>query len=402
MPVSYLSDSDRDHHLLEQYIGSGELGRVEKGFVEFEQDSELWRTITEKVKADNPDLMSSTNSEELEALDRRRNVGVLPTRFDSWASYWIVSKLVADVKVACQEVGLDASSFPPFATLPTKSVNALAVRPPGSSVSFLLFDGELLTFCHLISKIYAQAFPLGNGNGNGWSSFACDNVSVANHVRRSPILVRRLSVILDAFIKTGYVGCTPPFPVDMASAALAQCLRRSMELFVVAHEFGHVYAGHLGPILPSLNVVTAARSISREHQMEFEADHVGLVLALTVQRAAGLDVALSVAGIRLFFLVLDLADAYELGIRFGGKRKFVSVPSDSHPSNEQRWAMIESALSVIGVSEGEIKSAEDLSSQLGATTDTLLTAMLSARSKPGRNDPCSCGSNAKYKKCCMQ
>ncbi|WP_442254922.1 SEC-C metal-binding domain-containing protein [Stenotrophomonas pavanii] len=399
MSVAYLSDSKADYKLLEQLIESGEFGRIQKATLPAEPEDEFWDKVLSRVHDTNREFMSTIDSDQVADLKSYRKNVTLPTRFDSWASYWIVSELVKDVKAASDKLGITSDNFPEFATIPTKTVNALAVKPKGSAQSFLLFDGEILTFCHLISKIFSQAFPVTNKNDR--NSFTLDTSSIEHHIKASPHLLQRLSAVLDAFIKTGYVGCTPPFPVDPLSAPLMQCLRKGMELFVVAHEFGHVHSGHLGDLLPSLEVISKRSPPSRAHEMEFEADHIGLVLTILAQRDSGLDVAMSIAGIKLLFLALDLSDAYETAIKFGGKRKFASIQSESHPSNQQRWDYIEAALPSIGISPEEVSESRDLAAKLDVVSGIFLQLMLHAKTTPGRNDPCTCGSNKKYKKCCM-
>ncbi|GLQ32221.1 PBPRA1643 family SWIM/SEC-C metal-binding motif protein [Litoribrevibacter albus] len=76
------------------------------------------------------------------------------------------------------------------------------------------------------------------------------------------------------------------------------------------------------------------------------------------------------------------------------------APLSIRVNNEERKNTIEALLQeheLFAVIEVNIDEAED-TSELDALINTPKTTVL--EKTPGRNDPCSCGSGKKFKKCC--
>ncbi|MBK5544722.1 SEC-C domain-containing protein [Pseudomonas sp. TH04] len=399
MQRTFLSDSNNDYKLLENFLREGNFGKMpdhESNKAQFDPLNQEF--ITNAVHSQNPGLFGSYSASELADLKRTLEETVLPTRYDSVSAFNLINGLVEEVKRAAAELGADITLFPLYATVPTGRVNATAVNIPGASKPFLLFDGQLLTFCHLISKIYATSFVT-TKNGD-MRSFSTDLSTITKKISAHPEIVSRLAGVLTAFIRTGRPATSKPFPVDLDSIGLVECLRKSMEIFVIAHEFGHVYAGHLNNFLP-MNAFPSDSNVSPQHKKEYEADYIGLVLTLAVLTKEGYDVALSIIGVKLFFSILDLANRYADFIKSGVKKKFVSTPSDSHPSNEQRRIAIDLGLNALKLENEEILRSKSLCEVFDKITHIFWQSLTQPTKKTGRNDQCLCGSGRKYKSCCM-
>ena len=99
-----------------------------------------------------------------------------------------------------------------------------------------------------------------------------------------------------------------------------------MELFILAHEYGHITAGHIGASPPSGGREAVLRFA---WDQELEADRVGLYLSMHALRHDGVDVAHAAVGPVVTFLCHQLIDR-TLGI-LAFNRVMEGVGSGSHP-----------------------------------------------------------------------
>jgi hypothetical protein len=394
----FLSDTNENYRLLEEFLSEGEFGEMPDYESNKAQLDPLNYDLTMSIIQNlNPGLFNSYSDSELTDLKKTLTGVVLPTRYDSVAAFNLLNELVDDVKQAAVHLGLNIDLFPLHATVPIGEVNAMAVNLPGASKPFLLFDGQLMTFCHLISKIYATSF-VGKKNGDT-GSYSTDISTIKKRLSTHPVIVERLAGVLTAYIRTGRPGTSKPFAVDQESIGLSNCLRKSMELFIVAHEFGHVYAGHLSNL--PMHAIPQDSSIPWEHRKEYQADYIGLLLTLIVLGKEGYDTAVSIMGIKLFFSILDLTDRYSKFIELGAK-KSVSTTTHSHPSNEQRSIAIDMGLTALQIPSEQITNSKKLSEVFDGITSLFWQALIRPKKKTGRNDKCLCESGLKYKSCCMR
>jgi hypothetical protein len=107
------------------------------------------------------------------------------------------------------------------------------------------------------------------------------------------------------FAATGNLSDIHPLPLDPGHTQLAEALITSIEYFIVGHEYAHIILGHLSDTGPKDDAPTAeVEAIQWDN--EFNADAVGLMLALTA--AEQFDYATSFAAVGIFFETLDVVD----------------------------------------------------------------------------------------------
>ncbi len=283
----------------------------------------------------------------------------LPTRYDSPTQYRILTGLITRIKDAASALGLDTEAFPHYACIPTGCVNASAVVLPTVSRPFLLFDSELFLYCHLFAKTFAQCLPVVDQGEMLQLSVETD--SVKKRLENTPELSFRFSDLLSAYAVTGSPSRSKQYNPDQDYLQLIDILRGGMELFVVAHEFGHVYSGHLSGLLKRFGLRTEDFvSKNPAHQQEHEADIIGLALTLQAMNNSGYDVGLSYVGIELFFVSLDMAARARHIVLGGLNETFVDAGSDSHPSNEERRALLSLALDSFVKDSEQLARARDL------------------------------------------
>lgn len=396
MQRTYLSDTNSDYKCLENYLSNGEFGKLpDKESHTLQHDGLNNAAILELVRQGNPEFVSlDSNNEVLNGINDLLDAHALPTRYDAPTSFHLLDSLVKTLRNTVERLDIDTKNFPLHATVPTGMINAMVVDLPCSSTPFLLFDSQLFTFCNLISKIYAQClFPAA---GTNFVSVDTIKQTIAN----DPGIALRLTGLLDALVRNGRPGTSKPFPVDPRTVRLAHDLCRGMELFIVAHEFGHVYAGHLDTPNSKLHMSEARSEIPSSHRKEYEADYAALIFTTHALEHEQWDFWQINASIKLFFSTLDLINRYADYITNGPNRKFTSKESETHPSNENRKKSIDIAIGELEIPAEQRNLASHHGILIEEATQLLWASITKDKSALGRNDPCSCGSGLKYKKCC--
>jgi hypothetical protein len=371
MERTYLSDSNSDYKCLEDYLSLGEFGDLpDQDAHELQADSANNAFILEIVKQYNADFVKNDpNNEILNSIVGMLDAQILPTRYDASTSFHLINSLVTELKNTVERLGIDTKNFPLHATVPTGLINAMAVNLPCSSASFLLFDPQLLTFCSLISKTYARCLcPLENSN-----SISKD--SIAQTIKDNPEIAERLTGVLDALIRNGKPGTSKPFPIHPRSVRLAHDFCKGMELFIVAHEFGHVYSGHLDSTLSKFHMIKTKPGLSTSHKKEYEADYAALIFSIHSLSNEKFEFWQIVASIKLFFSTLDLINRYADHITNGPNIKFTSTESETHPSNEDRKKSIDIAIGHLNIPDEQLTSAVHFGTLIEDTTQLLWNAI---------------------------
>lgn len=362
MNVTYLSDSDSDFQCLEEYLKQGAFGKLhdQKLYAthfDSKSQSELFRLIGDRLGLDGSALS-----------DMLPNTITLPTRYESPLSHKLVRGLVEKIKNAAKKTGIDTSTFPCYSSIPTRMVNAQAVKLPCSKRTFLLFDSQLFTYCHLFAKAFALCLPVISSD-DGFS-FSVELENVQARISNTPECIDRFADLLGALEEFDVPGHAKPYIPDAAYARLSLLFLDGMELFVVAHEFGHVYANHLENLLPRASFHAQQNDASSSsHIQEFQADVLGLFLMLIAQSKSGFDAGLSYIGAELFFHALEMQEKFSYLMDNNSTENYVSHSSDTHPSHSERRMALRHGLSQMIEQTSELESALRLADQYAGVVD---------------------------------
>lgn len=194
--------------------------------------------------------------------------------------------------------------------LPTGSVNAVTRPAPRAESSFVvLLDDGVFVLQNLGAKALARCFPLGTEPaGPRW---LFDEADVMAELNRSPKeTIGRFSEAILALAATGEASAAEQYLPDPGWVDLSHVLTRGGELFVLAHEYGHVQRGHLAEQRAArAEEPGEAPVIARAWEREHEADVTGLEVAVAVLGEEGIPPGLAVAAAGL---ALELQHAFEL------------------------------------------------------------------------------------------
>ena len=328
MTIKFTSDVDPDYFGLEKYLKSGALGDLSNAFNRSEK-FDINSTIDSIEKNPwTPIYFSEKLKNELFEI-------VLPTRYDEPLHFLWLSRSVNEVKNTVQSMGIDTSRFPYYASIPTRKVNAYAANIPGSKRPFILFDSELTHYCSNIAQLIVQFFPIVKTDSN--LGISTELEKIRNQVQNSPDVINLLMETLNTFIREGFANYSVDFlilPENYQQIYIH--FLTAMMLFIVSHEFGHVYSKHINSFIGINYDLLPKTSTNSSHEKEFQADLIGQELVLRTANRKGTDPVYPLLGIHMFFLSLDLAENFKNVINGGKPEIYVSQSSDSHPSNYDR------------------------------------------------------------------
>lgn len=302
----------------------------------------------------------------------REAVEAVPTPYEDPLRYSLLRRHARDIEVAAMEKGMELGNRPLFGTLPTGQVNGATYLVPGTTEHVVVLEKELFTFALLLSKAICCTLPLDAGTRA--ATFATDVDDIKRRIEQQPELAERFTELILAYTITGRPSTARPYWPERPYQTLAGVLRRSIELFVLGHEYGHVVAGHLLEMPATSEDATA---IAYSWRQEYAADEIGIMLCLRVMDEFGCDTAMSFWGADGYFSGIDIMDrATSLLLHGYEERQKLS----SHPPSQERREHLRQALpELLNPRNGadEHAKATGLGSVVAAIVDELW-----ARSRP--------------------
>lgn len=242
-------------------------------------------------------------------------------------SDWVglLAMLADDIEGVIKTSGRPITNRPYFGTLRTGRINAMAIKVPDSPSYVVAFEDGLFGFANLMSKIIAQCFPtLTEGK------FSTDSKDIERHIGDHPEIADRLIDLLFAYFVNGHPHFSKQYFVDSGTATLAGILRNGMEMFVLAHEYGHVILDHFGPSpIEKAKVGDAdVDTLLLNWVQEYEADMFGCWATISVMAGQKFDLYLAYWGIDSFFVCLEIMERALAVLRNDSSDERVS---DTHP-----------------------------------------------------------------------
>ncbi|WP_028863301.1 hypothetical protein [Psychromonas aquimarina] len=342
MKIEYLSESNPDYKCLEEYISNGSFGSAaEQWLIDAQTENKLG---IENLKSQSAELFSQEETgSEIEHLFSSKIA--VPTKYDSLLQYSIVSALMNKIKSSAEILALNNQQVPCFTSLPTGEGNASALKLPGSSKVFLLFDSHLFTFCHLFSKAFSLCLPI-SVNEDDNVKYSVELAKLKSHIENNNNqCVDRVQDLLHCFCVNKRPVETKAYQAPEDYLPLINVLKDGMQLMIVGHEFGHLCSGHLDKELQFAVINSAIEDdLSDQHTKEYEADFLGALLALQALNSDGRDVVLSYTAVELFYSAMILCARYSR-YTLGKKNKhFEEAESAAHPTFINRKHLIRHAI----------------------------------------------------------
>jgi hypothetical protein len=242
----------------------------------------------------------------------------------------LIELLSAKIESACAILKIPLKSGVVIGVDPIASFEATQYRVPLTDVSVLSVGAHLFPLCSMISKAMARSLLYTETDDGPVICYDPDKVLAK--VKSDPALIRYWASILFSFA-TDYGPGLVPFELQEPYAANARFqILEAMELYVVAHEFGHHITAPINP--PSFPLPSGNNENQTE---EYRADFLaGIILVYLGGDPNPTNIfAGSRAGAALLLSVLDMIGRTRALLSTG--RDSIST-SESHPTIKDRIA----------------------------------------------------------------
>ncbi|MGK8491260.1 hypothetical protein [Nocardia asiatica] len=206
---------------------------------------------------------------------------------------------------------------------------------------------------------------------------------VAERIESDPDVLARFVDAVTGYAVTGRFDRTESYPIlPPGYLSFAIMLRKSLENFVIGHEYGHILLGHLHKTASSRGVlpIEDVGTLTYSWKQELEADFIGMVLAINCTDEY--PVELSFLGISLFFDALDVMDRAVSLLETGDENV---RQLGSHPPSYLRRRRLRESLEQLARADGtdEREKAERLRAALNtAEIQADIVRLLWERTRP--------------------
>jgi hypothetical protein len=155
----------------------------------------------------------------------------------------IIECVIREIEQACHDHQIPIRSGVAYGISPEMGL-LIAQRPVMQTASSIIdVTVPFLTFCNLVTKALAQSLPQA-ALENGQVQVSNDPAAVRARLQSSPALVTEWNRIFGSYAELGW----PPHGVHLISDMTTQVVRlqllRAVELFALAHEYGHHVMQH--------------------------------------------------------------------------------------------------------------------------------------------------------------
>lgn len=232
--------------------------------------------------------------------------------------------LCDSIEAAMQRLKMDSYANVARGVEPRTGPFASKINIIATELSVVTVGSFLFRFCGLIARAFTRTFQL-----NPWLWNDCDfTPEKAKQLLRSrPDLLMYWMKIYLSFGVTGTHIAVPYKPSTTSEVMLMEQIARAMEIFAIAHEYGHHHLAH-GKVLDA-----------DAKQEEFGADQFALKISEEVEKIpVGLPnpFLTSGSGGAILLRALDMLSQFERALGA------VAVESDTHPAAAARIAKFDS------------------------------------------------------------
>jgi hypothetical protein len=281
--------------------------------------------LRQKAEQLSPSEFAKYRTAVLDALTRDE-LTPRPTPFERPHQYSILRGLKTSIEAAAVELSIGLPFTPVIGTLPTRLLEPLMVRVPGSDEVVLVIDGSLLTYVHLLAKAVAHALPFDILEHDpdvplpllpGWE----------HEIDPDGEATQRFVELMMAAI-SGNTASAPVYAPDPGSEQTVASLCECMELFIVAREYARLAeAEHLaaGAEQRSAHGETFEALVWTARQ-ELHADALGLALMLSAADDKGESPRVAFWSADILLASFAVMDRALMAFESPGAMPLVSVP----------------------------------------------------------------------------
>jgi hypothetical protein len=180
------------------------------------------------------------NDQEAESLVNRLFEGVTTegiSPIDEPYGHRIVREIVGKIDEICAKSGIAIREGVVVGVSPTEGLHAYQSEVPATGASIIDFAMPFLMFCNQVAILLARTLP--HSESEAGQAVDCDPTRVSNVLSTEPALFGTWVMLLAHYAIEGWPLTLPSLPGDVERVRSRLDLLFSMELFAVAHEYGH-------------------------------------------------------------------------------------------------------------------------------------------------------------------
>jgi hypothetical protein len=288
----------------------------------------------EKYFESQPSMTQLDKEEFKKSQTTNKSVSKLQSKYEDIGSFTILQTIFDKVESSANKLNMSVSQKPILGTALSKEYNAFAVKVPDAEEYLIVFEGELFILSNILSKIISLSLPDFKRSDES-VSFNLKISRIRNHIQTHPALQELFTDFVHNVISNAQPTKTKQYFLHESLGVMQYTLLNSLELFVVGHEYGHIYAGHLNDssLTDFLYFGKNVSRISLDWEMEFEADLIGLNLLLNSLNDKSL-LPFSYLGPEMFFTFLDISERANNLFNTGKETRFEG--GGTHPPSFER------------------------------------------------------------------
>jgi hypothetical protein len=313
-----------------------------------EDDAEAARLIDELLRM-RTGLVSPEQIEKLRAglhENEKQLRAMTVSKYENARTLQSLHKMADSVERAGRALGFPVPQRPLLGTLPTGRVNVMTMLVPGTGEHLVLFESEFSGFAYLSAKAVAEVTPF-RRTPEGGAAFELEPDKVRERLARHPESARRFGELVRAYLETGVPYNAPQYLQDPVRNTWAEMLCRSMQLFALGHEYGHILEGHLGQQRPAAGLGGSESADPEElawsNQEEIEADAQGVSLSVAAGQSEGHDLPIGFLGADFYFTMTHVLERAISVLRHGHEN--VSADATTHPPSVLRRMILRHVVS---------------------------------------------------------
>lgn len=244
------------------------------------------------------DIGYDVSSSEIAEFGSRILSKPLITRYQCPFTYDLMQEIVVAIKPMLDGIKEGVCANTILATAPTGKFNGTVYSAKSSSWKIILLEDGVFGLCNMLSKVLALMTTVDDR-----FSFDDDPKVHVNHA----VGALRLGDLIASYVVRGFPNSARPYLVPERLLQIQMYLCQCMEIFVVAHEFGHIALDHLSSKSSTgEKKLTVEEAISLNHSQELEADAFALSILLKYasEKKCPLDLALAAVTSLFYFLML--------------------------------------------------------------------------------------------------
>ena len=266
--VEFLSHTDRIYEMLQD--------RQEAAY-KLDKRAYRWGNSAEEFAL--LDSLASRYNLNKDSLRSSIKQYVMTTEFENPVSYSILKWSIGNVESQLKAKGVNFIS-PRYGTLPEANLNAYMNNSiPGSPL--IIVNSGIFNYCHELTKIALETISFSSNSKN--VSFGYDKETLLDKLVTNNKLLVRFSMALEDYSNKRRI--TGKAPADSSTDRILIHLVDGMELFITAHEYGHLLLKHEPMEVKSVERKlingedqTSIEKLRKSWQQEIEADVFGFLL----------------------------------------------------------------------------------------------------------------------------